>query len=103
MDVTVLSCDTHCQCMQGSGLDAYAKQWRLFADVFNNVGTPPAHSSSPNKTATKHALKLLSRRLPHLRPSRCALPLLFALGSAPSGCLASPVAGAQERRCHSLV
>lgn len=24
--------------MQGSGLDSYAKQWRLFADCFNNVG-----------------------------------------------------------------
>ena len=23
---------------QGSDLDAYAKQWRLFADIFNNVG-----------------------------------------------------------------
>ena len=23
---------------QGSGLDSYAKQWRLFADCFNNVG-----------------------------------------------------------------
>lgn len=27
---------------QGSDLDAHAKQWRLFADVFNNVGAPPA-------------------------------------------------------------
>lgn len=24
--------------MQGPDLDAYAKQWRLFADIFNNVG-----------------------------------------------------------------
>lgn len=23
---------------QGSDLDSYAKQWRLFADCFNNVG-----------------------------------------------------------------
>ena len=27
------------KCMQGSELDTYAKQWRLFADIFNNVGT----------------------------------------------------------------
>lgn len=25
---------------QGSGLDCYAKQWRLFADVMNDVGEP---------------------------------------------------------------
>ena len=24
--------------LKGSQLDAYAKQWRLFADIFNNVG-----------------------------------------------------------------
>ena len=27
-----------CDLVQGSGLDSYAKQWRLFADCFNNVG-----------------------------------------------------------------
>lgn len=46
--------------MQGSDLDAYAKQWRLFADVFNNVGAAPAHSAQGHEAR----LKLLSRRLP---------------------------------------
>ena len=30
--------------VQGSDLDSHAKQWRLFADCFNNVGEPrPSH------------------------------------------------------------
>ena len=28
--------------VQGSSFDAYAKQWRLFADCLNNVGVPAA-------------------------------------------------------------
>ena len=26
--------------LQGGGMDAYAMQWSLFADIFNNVGVP---------------------------------------------------------------
>ena len=32
-------------------MDAYAKQWRLFADIFNNVGVPLFKSCRQNLTA----------------------------------------------------
>ena len=41
---------------QGSDLDAHAKQWRLFADVFNNVGAPRAALSGRAKPHVSQAV-----------------------------------------------
>ena len=62
--------------VQGSSFDAYAKQWRLFADCLNNVGVPtPAAADSVACTRTPDAegssgaglaLELLSPAVPSL-------------------------------------
>ena len=42
--------------LQGGGMDAYAKQWRLFADILNNGGVPLFKSFGPNVTAIAEEL-----------------------------------------------
>ena len=70
--------------VQGSGLDSYAKQWRLFADCFNNVGANVSlglalHSPVlPGKNwllGPGYVLELLSPVFPH------AFLFLACLGS----------------------
>jgi hypothetical protein len=62
--------------VQGSSFDAYAKQWRLFADCLNNVGVP-SHAAVDLDAYTLYltsrivhsaglALELLSPAVPSL-------------------------------------
>ena len=71
--------------LQGSTFDAYAKQWRLFADCLNNVGALHGRCES------------LSSRGPHMQPETW-LCRISAGAAVTHGAIPVPASGVSRQR-----
>ena len=78
--------------LQGSTFDAYAKQWRLFADCLNNVGALRCDVGHKSVTGP--------RMTPALTPRRAGAGAVIACGASPVPALGiSWQRSTQHHRC----